>query len=147
MSRKVLIDTNILLDAVMSERPGWAYASMLLDEVAFGRLDAHVAATSLKDAYYVLGKYSDEATAREFVEAALEVFTVVGVDDSLCRMAARSNEPDFEDGIIRACAEREGVDFIISRDEKAFLRSPLKRLSAEDYANLFIEHSEIDLED
>ena len=66
-------------------------------------------------------------------------FTVVAVDDSICRMAARSNKPVFEDGIVRACAERMRVDFIISRDEKAFLHSPIKRLSARDYVDLFCD--------
>ena len=142
MSRKVLFDTNILLDASMSERPDWPYAIMLLDEIAYGNLEGYITATSLKDAYFVLTKYANESLAREFVVAALDAFTVVAVDDALCRMAARSNEPDFEDGIIRACAEGEKVDFIISRDESAFLKSPIKRLSAKEYADLFCEYTE-----
>ena len=134
-----MIDTNILLDACMSERPDWAFAVMLLDEVAFGRLEAYIASSSLKDAYFILTKYAGEPVAREFVVSALDAFTVVGVDEAICRMAANSNEPDFEDGIIRACAEQAGVDFIISRDEEAFLRSPIKRLSAREYADLFCD--------
>lgn len=119
---------------------------MLLDEIAYGNLEGFIAATTLKDAYFVLGKYAGESEAREFVLAALDAFSVIGVDDSLCRMAARSNEPDFEDGIIRACAEQEGVDFIISRDEKAFLKSSIKRLSARDYVDLFCEYEELELD-
>ena len=137
MNRKVFIDTNILLDACMSERPGWAYAVMLLDEIAYGRLEGLVAATSLKDAYYVLSKYAGEPTARDFVKAALDAFTVIGVDAAFCRLAALSNEPDFEDALIRASAEQANADFIISRDEKAFAGSRLKRLSARDYVDFF----------
>lgn len=51
---------------------------------------------------------------------------------------ALSDEPDFEDGIIRACAEAAGADFIISRDERAFARSPIKRMSAQEYIDLFV---------
>ena len=145
MNRKALIDTNILLDASMRERPEWAWAVMLLDEIAYGKLDGYIAATSLKDAYFVLGKYADEPTARDFVQACLDAFEVVEVDSAICRVAAVSNEPDFEGGIIRACAERAGVDFIISRDEKAFRKCAIKRLSARDYAELFCEVTEIDL--
>lgn len=145
MNKKALLDTNILLDAAMGERPDRAHAIMLLDEIAYGRLEGYIAATSLKDAYFVLCKYADEAIAREFVEAALDLFNVIAVDDAVCRMAARSNEPDFEDGIVRACAEREGVDFIVSRDEGAFLKSSIRRLSAREYVSAFCEVEEVRL--
>ena len=36
MSKALLLDTNILLDAAMGERPGWAAATLLLDEIAYG---------------------------------------------------------------------------------------------------------------
>ena len=145
MTRKALLDTNILLDACMGERPDWAWAVMLLDEIAYNRLDGYIASTSLKDAYYILTKYADEPTAREFVLAALDLFEVAGVDAGLCRQAAMSNEPDFEDGVIRACAEQANVDFIISRDERAYRKCAIKRLDAHDYAELFCETIEAKL--
>ena len=145
MSRRLLVDTNVLLDAAMGERPGWAAATLLIDELAHEDVKGYVSALSLKDVYYVLSKYSDEASAREFVLALLDLFEVVAVDAALCRMAAFSSEPDFEDGIIRACAESVPVDFIVSRDENAFKKSPVKRLSAQDYADLFCEVEEVEL--
>lgn len=147
MKTRVLIDTNIILDAAMSERLGWGAATMLLDEVAYGRVDAYVASSSLKDVYCVLAKYSDEPTAREYIEAAMDAFTLVPVDEEVCRAAVKANEPDFEDGIIRACAERENVSFIISRDEAAFKASAIKRLSAQEYLDLFCKAEEVSLGD
>lgn len=143
MSRKALIDTNILLDAAMSERPDHSSALMFLDEIAYGEIEGLVTATALKDVYYVLGKYAGEPAARDFVNASLDAFAVVAVDETVCRVAANSNEPDFEDGVIRACAEQYGASFIISRDESAFRKSTIKRLSAHDYMELFCEESEI----
>lgn len=145
MNRKLLLDTNILLDAAMSERPGRPFAMVLFDEMAFGKAKGYIGALSLKDVYYVLTKYAGEAAAREYVEAAMDAFEIVGVDDSICRIAVSSNEPDFEDGLVRACAENIPVDFIISRDEAAFLKSPIKRLSAQDYVDLFCEVEEVTL--
>lgn len=147
MKTRVLIDTNIILDAAMSERLGWGAATMLLDEVAYGRVEAYVASSSLKDVYYVLTKYSDEPTAREYIGAAMDAFTLVPVDEEVCRAAVKSNEPDFEDGIIRACAERENVSFIISRDEASFKASAIKRLSAQEYLDLFCKVEEVSLGD
>ena len=37
MSRKLLLDTNVLLDVAMGERAGWAAATLLVDEFAYGQ--------------------------------------------------------------------------------------------------------------
>lgn len=145
MNRKLLLDTNILLDAAMSEREGWAAAVMLMDEFAYENVDGYVCATSLKDIYYVLTKYDTEASARDFVLAILDLFEIVSIDKAMCRMAARSDEPDFEDGIIRMCAETLPVDFIISRDKSAFARSPVRRISAQEYLYTFCEVENVEL--
>lgn len=145
MNRKILLDTNILLDAAMSERSGWSAAMLIFDEVANGKATGYVSVLSLKDAYYVLTKYAGESAAREYVSASLSAFELIGVDGNTCYLAVKSNESDFEDAIIRSCAEGACVDFIISRDEAAFLKSPIKRLSAQDYVNLFCEVEKIKL--
>ena len=144
MNRTALIDTNIILDAAMSERPGRAAATLLLDEIAHGALTGYVTALSLKDVYYILTKYFDEPSAREFVAAALDAFEILPIDESICRIAIASDEPDFEDGLIRASAEVAPVDFIISRDERAFRRSTIKRMSAQEYVDAFCDTAEVE---
>ena len=42
--------------------------------------------------------------------------------------ALASNEPDFEDGMIRAAAEQASANFILSRDAKAFANSTVPRI-------------------
>ena len=51
MSRKLLLDTNVLLDVAMGERTGWAVATLLVDEFAYGQSIGYVSALSLKDVY------------------------------------------------------------------------------------------------
>lgn len=147
MPNKALLDTNILLDAAMQERPGWVAAQLLLDEVAFGELKAFVAATSLKDVYYVLGKYQDVSFAEEYVAAAMDAFSLVAVDEAVCRAALCSDEPDFEDGIVRACAESAQVDFIVSRDDAAFKTAKIRKLTAQEYVDAFCSVEEVSLDD
>lgn len=67
----------------------------------------------------------------------MDVFEVVAVDAVLCKIAAHSDEPDFEDGIIRALAEQRNAEFIISRDVAAFKNSNIRRLSATDFMQVF----------
>ena len=145
MSRKILADTNILIDIAQPDRPGHAAGLMLLDEVAYHEVELCVASSSLKDVYYILCKCSAETNARHYITQAIDVFTVLPVDESVCKIAANSDEPDFEDGIIRACAELAKVDFILSRDQAAFSKSPIKRLNAQDYLDLFCNVKTVEL--
>lgn len=88
---------------------------------------------SLKDAYYIMSHIYDEPTAREAVRVLVDLVVIgpVSVEETL--LALDSNEPDFEDGLVRACAELNDVDFIISRDEKAYRTCKIRRVTAGEY--------------
>ena len=45
--------------------------------------------------------------------------------------------PDFEDGLIRACAELNDVDVILTRDAAAFKRSKVRAMSCAEYLETF----------
>ena len=88
---------------------------------------------SLSDAYYIMSRLYDEPSAREAVCVLAELVVVapIGVEEML--LALDSNEPDFEDGLVRACAELNDVDFIISLDEKALRKATIRRVTAREY--------------
>ena len=127
---KLLLDTNLLLDLLVPDRPESESAAVLAKAIDEGRFEAAVSAGSLKDAYYVGCKYADERIVRGMIEAFMDAYSVMAVDDAVCRMAIRSRESDFEDGIISAIAETSGVDVIITRDASAFASSLVKSMSA-----------------
>lgn len=123
----------------LAERSERETALKLLDKIACSEVDAGIATSSLEDVYFILSKYASEADARKYVGALMELVDLVAPDERVCQTAILSDEPDFEDGIIRACAESYEADFIISRRTDAFERAWIKRLSAEDYLKYFGE--------
>ena len=60
----VLLDTNILLDYVLSERPESDSAVQLFRAIFNGDLSGFVAASSLNDFYYVVRKFIGDQAAR-----------------------------------------------------------------------------------
>lgn len=142
---KVLLDTNIILDIALAGRPEHAAALLLLDEIEMKEVEACICATSVKDAYYVLCKQYEERYVRAYLRALVDVVETLSVDAYVCLTALSSDEPDVEDGMVRACAERSAVDFVISRDQAAFRKSPVRRLSASEYVELFVPVEEVDL--
>lgn len=127
---RLLLDTNILLDAVMPNRPEHAEALRLLGRCNGGGHRAFSAATSFNDAYYILCRAYGELTARTAIGKLMGLVAVAPVSGEECDCSLHSNEPDFEDGIVRACAELNDADFIISRDARAFAGSKLKSMPA-----------------
>ena len=58
---------------------------------------------------------------------------------SYAKAALDSDEPDFEDGLVRAAAETEAAFAIITRDAQAFKTSSVPAMSAARYLELFGE--------
>ncbi len=134
---RVLVDTNVLLDLMIEERPGSNAAAALMDLIKQERIRGIVSTCSLKDLYYIARKHFEDDLVREWIRFFMNSFSVASVDRPTCDIAINSDEPDFEDGIIRATAELEHVDFILTRDTKAFTKSSARRINSETFIELF----------
>lgn len=95
-----------------------------------------VAPMSLKDAYYVLGEQHGKEDARRLIRYLMDLVVVVLFGQEECVRSLNSNEPDFEDGLIRAGAELNDVDFILTRDTQAFQKSKVRAVSCVEYLEI-----------
>lgn len=136
-ARRLLFDTNVLLDALIEGRPESAEAWQVLKRCNGGGDMGLVTSGSLKDAYYVLSRGGREAAAREAVGLLMGLLVIAPVGAEEFELSMRSGEPDFEDGLVRACAELNDVDFILTRDERAFRTSRVRALTCREYLELF----------
>lgn len=139
---RLLVDTNILIDAWISEREGSDDACEVLNLCNGNGEFGMVCALSLKDVYYILSKHYGKDSALRAVRNLMSLLVIAPVDAEVCDMALNSNEPDFEDGIIRACAELNGADFIITRDAAAFANSKIRSVTATEYLRIAKEADE-----
>lgn len=64
----------------------------------------------------------------------LLVIAPVGAEE--CELSLRAGEPDFEDGLVRAAAELNDVDFILTRDARAFKRSRVRAVTSAEYLEI-----------
>lgn len=128
-----LLDINVLLDIAIAHRPGADAAQALFDSVADGGVMAFVFPGSLKDFYFITRRDLHEDTRRAWVALFLDTFLLASFDRKTCEAALGSDEPDFEDGLIRAAAEHEGCTHIITRDLRAFAHSSVASMTPEEY--------------
>lgn len=76
-ARRLLLDTNILLDYIVPDRPHSSAAATLVHMAGAESLTIFVTPSSLKDMYYIARKYIDEQTARQYIELFLDLFVVL----------------------------------------------------------------------
>lgn len=129
----VFFDTNILLDVLDPGRPQSSEARSVISLCNGGGDRGIVSPMSLKDAYYVLCRMGSEADAREAIETLMGLLIIAPFSAEECDRAIRSDEPDFEDGLIRACAELNDADVILTRDAGAFAHSKVPAMDCETY--------------
>ena len=136
---RLLLDTNVLLDCIDPSRAHHEDAMRLIALCNGGGSMGIASSLSLKDVYYIMGKLYNEPTARKAVAVLTDLVVIGPVSAEETFQALESDEPDFEDGLVRACAELNDADFIISNDKDAFRKATIRKLTAAEYLELFCE--------
>lgn len=130
-------DTNILLDSIDLSRPQSLEARQALKLCNEGfEIRGYTCPLSLKDTFYILAKASNKERAFKIIEHLMGLLILVPVSAEECDMSLRDGEPDFEDGLVRATAELEGMDYIITRDEAAFAMSKADAITAAEFVRI-----------
>ena len=118
----VLIDTNIILDDIISRMPNAEAARKISQLITDELVNGFITANSLTDIFYIVSKSRGESIARITVKNLLINFVVISIDGEDCHKAINLPMRDFEDALIAVCAEKANLDYIITND-KEFLKS------------------------
>lgn len=153
---RVLLETNVWLDAFDGARSRSRAANELIDACVHKGVDLLYAVGTAKDVYYLVGAslkrqaqaaggVLSERQARAISAYAAacvanmdEVATAVGADSSdiwLARKYQRIHE-DFEDCLLLAAAHRAKADFLVTSDEALLRHAPVAALSVDDFLAL-----------
>ena len=156
---RVLLDTNVWLDAFDGARPRSREASELIDACVSKGIDLLYAVGTAKDAYYLVGAslkrqartaggaLSEGQTRAIAAYAAAcianmdEIATAVGSDSSDVWLARKYQRihTDFEDCMVLAAAQRAKADFLVTSDEALLRHAPVAALSVDDFLALVRE--------
>jgi predicted nucleic acid-binding protein len=130
---RVLIDTNIVLDFLLQREPFFQDAELLFQEIDAGQVIGYVTATTLTDIFYISRKHTRSTEqARQAVSETLTAMVICPVDRAVLESAFNSGLVDFEDAVQIFSAVSQGLDAILTRDNKGFLSSPIPVLSVQD---------------
>jgi predicted nucleic acid-binding protein len=136
--RRVLLDTNVVLDVLLDRQPYAEASALVWAAVEAGVAEGLLAAHAVTTIHYLVRKEKGNVKARRIVSAILRVFTVAAVDSAVVQEALELSCPDFEDAITAAAARSAGCECIVTRDPRGCRGSPLRALTPEAVLPLLV---------
>lgn len=122
---RVLYDTNVVLDHLLSRQPFARNASRLVESVAQGQIEGILCATTLTTIYYFLSRELGDSQARTHIATLLRVFEIASVDTVILSDAFDLDFTDYEDAVLHEAARRAQAEAIVTRNERDFHNASL----------------------
>ncbi len=136
----ILIDTNVILDAVAKRPPFNESAEKILFLIAKNKVDASITANTVTDIYYLTRKHLKNIEETKILLLKLfTLFQIIDVTGADCEKALELNMSDYEDALIAICAKRTKMDYIITRNIKDFANSPVPPITPDDFIAKFFD--------
>lgn len=132
---KILIDTNICFDVVLTRKPFLTDAAKIFQRCEDGYFTGMIAAHSFDTIFYVLRKKIGEQKAYRGLRYIRTIFGIADTTETVIDKALQDKWPDFEDAIHYQTALAAGCQAIVTRNPKDFKNSSLPVLSPEEYLN------------
>lgn len=139
---KILIDTNVIIDALTSREPWNESAEKIFIMAANNIVDMYITASSATDIYYLVRKHLHNAeTARQVMSKLYSLVGILEVKEEDCVDALVSPITDYEDAVVEQVARRSGVECIVTRNQKDYELGLAKVFLPDDFIQ-FMEQTE-----
>lgn len=130
---RVLVDTNVIIDALTSMEPWNQYAEKIFIMAANRNLDMYMTASSVTDIYYLIRKYLHSTEQAKQVMGKLYSLTgILPVTEADCIDALASAVMDYEDAVMERVAVKADMDYIVTRNRKDFQPGTVKAILPEE---------------
>lgn len=130
----MLIDTNVIIDALTSRKPWSESAEQIFIMSANHMMDMYITASSATDIYYLVRKYLHSADqAKQVMEKLYSLIGILTVSGAECIDALASAVSDYEDAVVERVSVKADMDFIITRNVKDYQQGMVKAISPDDF--------------
>ncbi|EKV56949.1 PIN domain-containing protein [Brachyspira hampsonii] len=133
--KRILIDTNIILDYLMNRDPFFENSKKIIDLCVNNIIECYIAAHTITNLFYILRKYYSYSERKEIILELYKIFTIIPIDDKKINLVLIDKDcKDIEDGLQIECAKEYDLDYIVTRNTSDFFNSKIKAIEH----NIFI---------
>lgn len=137
MVNRILIDTNILLDYLLTREPFYEAASNIVSICVDGKVKGCIAAHSISNMFFILRKDYNVKERREILINLCSIFDIEGIDKGKLISGLQNEDfSDFEDCLQMECAKVYGAEYIVTRNIDDYKASEVKAILPKDYLEL-----------
>ena len=135
---EIMIDTNVILDALLKRNPFDEAAYKILKIADEKKINAHIAAFAITDIYYFISKNLNHDDRIKAIKALFNIMNVVAITrQDIEKAMAFSEFTDLEDALQLQCLKKIKGDYIITRDE-AFQKITDKAVSPINFVQNYL---------
>ena len=134
---RILIDTNVVIDAFTSREPWNKNAEKIFIMAANNNVDMNITASSATDIYYLVRKHlHNTEMAKQIMGKLYSLSGILDVTESDCVESLASSVSDYEDAVIEQVAKRSGIDYIVTRNQNDYKEGIMKVMLPEEFIKL-----------
>jgi predicted nucleic acid-binding protein len=132
--KKLFVDTNIVLD-LLAKRPGFYTSSAKLFTLADqGEVKLSVSSLTFANTHYIIVKQEGKEKAIQILRDLELIVDIIDLTGKIVRLALNDKDfKDFEDGLQYYSALENGMEVIITRNQKDFKHSKLPVMNADQF--------------
>lgn len=137
MVNRILVDTNVLLDYLLTREPFYEDAEKIVLACVEGKVKGCIAAHSVPNMFFILRKDYSPEERREALLNLCRIFDIEGIDKAKLLSGLQNGDfSDFEDCLQMECAKAYGAEYIVTRNIDDYKTSEIKAILPKDYLEL-----------
>ncbi len=129
---KLLINANIMLDVLQKREPHYKHSAIIWKLCEIGKVTGHVSVLTFMNMVYILRKELTSDKIENTYKALSLIFKFEDLTEEIVTAAFEMRFKDFEDAVQVQTAKKVNADFIITRNVKDFIKSPIPAYSPEE---------------
>ncbi len=116
MSKKVFIDSDIVLDLLCKREPFYEYAARIFTLSDMKHIELFTTALVFANVYYILRKTLGIEKAKELLRKLRLLIHIVPIEEKIIDLALNSTFSDVEDALQYFTAREHGIGMLVTRN-------------------------------
>ena len=129
---RVLIDTNVVLDVMLSREPHAAASAEVLSRAETGDLTGCISATTVTTIHYLATRALGAERSLAEVRKLFSLFEIAPVNRAVLETALDLGFADYEDAVLHEAARQVSAQGIVTRNPRHFKKAALPVYTPEE---------------